>query len=348
MSLNAPSFAVTFPHPVLTPITGEPTYTTLQLLQQELYANALANHSTRGGGAHGHLAVIMPAAAYLERSGQPFIVPVHPGAAPIHAVGATGPQITEVNRQYLADLSEHVRYRTVNEELKRQLLEAVPALYLQILADAELGYADVNCADLLAHLRLTYGTISREELETNRNGLTAEWNPDSPVEDLWLRIRTAQRVSIAGNEPIADTTALRLVLGVIEKTGVFATAIDKWQDKEDAEWTLDNFKAHFTKANKERIRKLTAQTAGYHGAHATIPDPPDLSTPGVPFLRTSPGSCMYYCWSHGLGKNRAHVSRTCNQKKEGHKDDATADNMMGGNNRIYDNRTRRPAPTNAE
>ncbi|MCK7513585.1 MAG: hypothetical protein MZV70_62560 [Desulfobacterales bacterium] len=55
-----------FPHPVLTPISGEPTNTSLQLLQQELFANARAIFSTRGGGANGHLALVMPAPDYAH------------------------------------------------------------------------------------------------------------------------------------------------------------------------------------------------------------------------------------------------------------------------------------------
>jgi hypothetical protein len=41
---------------------------------------------------------------------------------------------------------------------------------------------------MLAHLRATYGAITQEELEVNRNGLSAEWSPDNPMEDLWVRI----------------------------------------------------------------------------------------------------------------------------------------------------------------
>jgi hypothetical protein len=41
---------------------------------------------------------------------------------------------------------------------------------------------------------------------------------------------------------------------------------------------------------------------------------------------------MWYCWSHGLGKNRAHFSKQ--NKKPGHQDTATVDNRMGGSNII--------------
>ena len=37
----------------------------------------------------------------------------------------------------------------------------------------------------------------------------------------------------------------------------------------------------------------------------------------------------HYCWTHGAGN---HKSCDCRNKKEGHKDNATFDNRMGGSN----------------
>jgi hypothetical protein len=37
-----------------------------------------------------------------------------------------------------------------------------------------------------------------------------------------------------------------------------------------------------------------------------------------------------YCWSHGFGIGATHTSETCNTPKQGHKRDATKDNMRGG------------------
>ena len=51
------------PHKVLTRIQGEPTFETLEQFQRELRANAKAIHSTLGGGANGHLGLVMTQAA---------------------------------------------------------------------------------------------------------------------------------------------------------------------------------------------------------------------------------------------------------------------------------------------
>ena len=78
--MSTPKF--TFPHETLTPIDGKPTNTTLQILQRQLFTNARSVASTRGGGTHGHLAILLSPADYLLRAGVLFIVPTHPGPPP--------------------------------------------------------------------------------------------------------------------------------------------------------------------------------------------------------------------------------------------------------------------------
>jgi hypothetical protein len=298
----------------------------------------------------------MPAAEYLTRTGQTFDIPVHPGATPLHPGNPTSAQITETNRQYAASLTEHALYQTTNEELKKQIIAAVPTLYLAILSDDEMGFADVACSTMLAHLKATYATITTDDLETNRDRLTADWSPDNPIEDLWIRIREIQRFAAAGNEPISNTTALRLTLNTLERTGVLTTSIERWREGDETTWTMAAFQSHFTKADKERRRKLTAQAAGYHGAHAAtntatppiIAPAPATNAPN-PYRAHVDNCTLYYCWSHGLGQNRSHTSPTCRFKKPGHEDTATVLKRMGGCNLIMAPRlpgsTRRPPGT---
>ena len=68
-----------FPHPLLTPIEGKPTAFTVTRLRKELFANARSVPSARGGGLHGHLAILLSEADYFTRVGIAFDVPLHPG-----------------------------------------------------------------------------------------------------------------------------------------------------------------------------------------------------------------------------------------------------------------------------
>jgi hypothetical protein len=317
---------------------------TIQHLQRKIYANARAIYSPLGGGNNGHLALVMRDADYLAQTTLPFAIPIHPGDLPIHAAGATNAQITDTNRLYDHRLIQHALYRSVIEELRKQLLAAIPNMYLHTLEDPNFGFLDSTPQILLAHLHTNYGDLTPEEIEDNRASLARPWNPDDPIEDLWSRITDAQRFANRASEAIPDAAAIRLSLAIIEDTGVFTNAIDKWRDKPIADQTLANFRLHFAKENQERLRKLTARTAGYHGANHAATQPNTAVTELAAAAQPAPtpsaavkltnGTMMYYCWTHGLGKNRNHTSANCHNKDKDHKDAATADNLLGGNDRI--------------
>lgn len=322
-----------FPYPVLTPIIDAPAIPSLKKLKREMYANALAITSKRGGGKNGHLALVMPSNKYLARPNAEFFTPPpHPGEAP--ATATSTPMVIENHRVYNAKLKEHDDFTVVVGELKKQLLAAVPDTYLAILADDEMGYADVSCLTIVTHLDNTYGTVTAEDLEANRNSLSDPWNLDWPQEDLWTRINTAQTFAAANQDPITDAAAISLTLAVFEKAAMYRDQTIAWRIANNTNATLANFREFFTRAAKEHRRTATAQTAGYHGAHATTNTTPaptivDLSSPNI-------FRCIhYYCHTHGYTKNPNHTSLTCNDKKAGHKDAATGDKRMGGCSDVY-------------
>jgi hypothetical protein len=337
-TMSISSTNLSFPKPTLSPILGKPNNASLALLQQELYENARAIHSNRGGGLNGYLALVMPAAAYLERTNVAFVAPAIPPAV-VHAVGATGAQIVEANRAFDKAEVEFLTYVKVVQELKQQIVAAVDPLYLSVLKDRNWGFSDVTPAAMLAHLKDTYGENTQFAREQNRNRLSEEWNPDDPIENLWTRIADVRTYATAAGQPIDEAEAIELTLAVLERTGVFTTAYDDWRKLDEATWTLALFMTTFTAANTERVRRLTIRTAGFHGANAAVPATPSRQTASMiqqPVI-TSPGAggtVIYYCWSHGYSKNAAHTSATCNNKREGHKNDANSEDRKGGNERM--------------
>jgi len=353
------SDTIAFPHPILTPINGKPTNTTLQLLQRQLFTNARAITSPRGGGLNGHLAILLDNATYFARAGTAFDIPVHPGAAPEHIVGATAAQIAETTRLYNQGLYDIRLYTRVATALQAQLLAAVDNTFLRALEDPDFGYADVTPRQMLDHLKTNYGILTPEELELNRSALSHPWNPEAPLELFWANLANIRRVALTGGAPISDVTAITLTLAMFEKSGLLATTTEKFRLRPVAEWTMATFKADFDLGNQERVRKLTAGTAGYHGAHsATVTPPPTVSSTPTPIAAaatsTAPpppthvsveGGKMYYCWTHGLSANQHHTSGTCERKASGHKDNATAFHMQGGNNKISSGARPRQLPS---
>ena len=82
---------------------------------------------------------------------------------------------------------------------------------------------------------------------------------------------------------------------------------------------------------------LAFPTATY-GSH-------DISNAAVPLVATMPemvvphvvianNNCKMCCWTHELGKNCNHTGTACNNRVEGHEDEATDDYMRGGSSYI--------------
>jgi hypothetical protein len=149
--------------------------------------------------------------------------------------------------------------------------------------------------------------------------------------------------AINAGAPLSDGAIMSLTLETLTESGVFTTAIEKWDDKEEEEQTWVAFQKHFNKANQTRLEQLTTKQAGYHGAHAATDKKPATTPPTaqVPLPTKEPYAVMtdgmtpmYYCWTHGLGRNSEHTSANCTHKAPNHKDKATAINIMGGNGSI--------------
>jgi hypothetical protein len=135
MVSSAADLKAAFPTVLLTPLgtlTTPPTYATIRQAQVELNGNARSVHSNGGDGILGHLSLTVPAARYntLSANNVPFIPPVNPTIDPVHPDGATGPQISESNRQHLANQAIFRTYNNVDAALRSQLIEATPAPYL--------------------------------------------------------------------------------------------------------------------------------------------------------------------------------------------------------------------------
>jgi hypothetical protein len=278
----------------------------------------------------------MPDADYqIRTNGTAFNIPTHPGAAPIHTGFATPVEITSLNKAYDRLIMEFRLYNQVSDCLKAQLLLVIDPIYTKVLEDAEFGYADVSPMAMLTHLRTTYGRLKAEDRGAIRDALRAPRNPDDPIEDIWTRTNEIVR-TLALTEPVPDSAIIRDQLHVFETTGVFPRACEAWREKATQDQTVAALKEHFARYNEERIRTLTAKQAGYH-ASATTPVPGETAnavTPESQHIMTNNSIKMYYCWTHGLGTNPNHCSASCKKKADGHKDNATADKMMDGNDRI--------------
>ena len=117
-----------FEIPTLTKIHGEPTYFQLKELKNELKSNASSVTTDLGGGANGHLGLVLTPTEYNAVSAIPCNRPTHPGTLNI----AAGTALHETTR-LRNDHNEAVR-------LFRETIDVEKALIKQIVAALEPKY----------------------------------------------------------------------------------------------------------------------------------------------------------------------------------------------------------------
>jgi hypothetical protein len=330
-----------------TPLSKDivPTHLTLATLHRELNTYAMGIPSNRGGGNHGHLALVMPAADYLTLTAAAYNAPVNPGPNP--APGATQPQITENNRLHAAAMAEHKAHRDTETALKSMLIKAVPLPYIEELQDQVLGFATTSTLALLTHLDTNYGTVSFADLTNNLESMNKPWNGDTPIENLWSQITQAKAYAAAHN-PITEKDTIMAALTNLQTSGMFSDDLKSWSLKtaaEQASWV--GLKKHFNQANNHRLKMQTVAQMGYTAKEANpTTEHNNQENKGQ---NATPASNQFrdwkYCWSHGM--NRSHNSKDCRKPTPGHIKEATINAMKGGNTTICPRRsTLTPAQTN--
>jgi hypothetical protein len=106
---TAEDVMVSFPHPVIPTVQGEPHYQTIHATRRLLQANSRAIDTHLGGGTLGHLGLIISDASYVmiapETADEPtlWITPQAPVRAPAATYG-TAAQISAARHSWEEDV----------------------------------------------------------------------------------------------------------------------------------------------------------------------------------------------------------------------------------------------------
>jgi hypothetical protein len=94
-----------------------------------------------------------------------WITPQAPGRAPATTVG-TAAQISAA-RHIWEDVQTYRTCTSLQHALKKQIISVFEPMYLDILNDTMVGYANISARDMLDHLFETYGNITAVDLKIN-------------------------------------------------------------------------------------------------------------------------------------------------------------------------------------
>jgi hypothetical protein len=134
--------------------------------------------------------------------------------------------------------------------LKKQTISVFEPMYLDILNDNMVGYANISAIDMLDHLFETYGNITAVDLEINFEHMDRAWDPQQPVETLFKQIQDCADYSEAGGVLIGHPQQINFGYANIFATGHFMSASRQWNEKLTIEKTWTQFKSHFVAAHR--------------------------------------------------------------------------------------------------
>jgi hypothetical protein len=144
-------------------------------------------------------------------------------------------------------------YRTctsVQQALKKQTISVFEPMYLDILNNNMVGYANISARGMVDHLFETYGNITAVDLVINFEYMRRYWDPQQPVETLVKQIQDCADYSESGGVLIGHPQQINVGYTQIFATRHFMSACRRWNEKPTTEKTWTQFKSHFAAAHR--------------------------------------------------------------------------------------------------
>jgi hypothetical protein len=145
-------------------------------------------------------------------------------------------------------------------------------MYVDVLNDDMVGFANITARAMLDHLFMAYGKIMAVDLENNFKQICRAWDHQQPVESLFKQIQDCADYSESGGFLIGHPQQINAGYPNIFATGHFMSACRMWNEKPNMEKTWAKFKTHFTAAHHQhkQMQVESAATSGYHAANAAV------------------------------------------------------------------------------
>jgi hypothetical protein len=111
------------------------------------------------------------------------------GGVPNGIVGGTTDVLLVERHRWEQAVSIFRTWTSVEKELKKNVITAFEPMYLEILNNDIVGFANTAARDMIDHLFLSYGSIIDVDLEHNWENMCKSWDPQQPLESLFKQIQ---------------------------------------------------------------------------------------------------------------------------------------------------------------
>ena len=250
----------------LTKIHGEPTFESIRTLQRELIINAHCVHTHLGGGAHGHLGLVLSPREYAMHSNAAYFRLAHPGALRIPP--ETAPHLADTIRdQHKEQVRLFREVQGVEQALCQQITTAIESQYLEAFRDVNIGRITLPISDLICQLYQMYGKVTPQKLQDKEDKVRQmAYDPVNPIDGIFTAINELVHYSTAANAPYTQSQTINMAYLLLNKTGVFRRWILDWNAQPPAQKIWINFKLHFRAAHQQlcETTNLEQRESSFH------------------------------------------------------------------------------------
>jgi hypothetical protein len=168
---------------------------------------------------------------YFAIAADVFPVPNNPGLSAAVVTVMTAAVIAETTRLHRETTQVYRTYHSVDQAIKKLIIESFDDAYLNALSDEIVGYENCTSLQLLTHLLTYYAMIAPTELTQNHERLNTPYDHNIPIETLFQQIQDARAFTVAGGQPYGAAMIVNVAYTLIFNTGLFPDACRAWQSR---------------------------------------------------------------------------------------------------------------------
>ena len=258
-------------------IIGQPTNTTVTLLKQQIAKIAAAVKTTKWGGRHGHLALVINETDYRTVTAVATANVDPLDAPPLIPVGLVNNMTitdrTRITATHAIEQQEYWKQEAVNAIIVERIVgEIVDATYVEELEDDYIGYSAQTIKTLLSHITTEWCTVTTLEKKQALEAFNVQWDLTSHITKFARELDKQQKICIDIGVTASTETKIQYY---VENMYVSEMFDDKemraWENKTTANKTWTNAKTYFVELYRSKAKfneEREARQGGYESANS--------------------------------------------------------------------------------
>ena len=140
------------------------------------------------------------------------------------------------------------------------------------------GLVNISIKRIFETLFDQHGKLTSTQIISATDMCKLPWNPSTPVQVLFNRIKEAQDLVTRGDNPFSDTQLLKFEYNAVLKTACFTDGLKVWRRKAAAKKTWANFQTYMVAEYDDYLEDQNAEVENPYAQANMVSEDTTLST----------------------------------------------------------------------